>query len=70
MIFNNYRALQFMREVGRKVTPAIVCELQRILTEGTLDNPDAAGQLQTPGEERVVVLDTATGRRPSNCLRA
>ncbi len=61
MIFNNYRALQFMREVGRKLTPAIVCELQRILTEGTLDNPDAAGQLQTPGEERVVVLDTATG---------
>lgn len=56
MILNNYRALQFMRDVGRRLTPAIILELHRILTEGTLDNPDAAGRLQRPDEERVAVL--------------
>jgi Fic family protein len=55
MILNNYRALRFMREVDRRLTPEIVLELQRILTEGTLDNPDAAGRLQRPDEERVAV---------------
>jgi Fic family protein len=56
MILNNYRALQFMRDVGRRLTPQIVLELHRILTEGTLDNPEAAGRLQRPDEERVAVL--------------
>jgi len=58
MIMNNYRALRFMREeMGDSLTPSAVLELHRILTEGTLDNPDAAGRLQTPEEERVAVLD-------------
>lgn len=62
MIWNNYRALQFMREaMGDKLTPKAVLELQRILTEGTLDNPDAAGRLQRPGEERVGVYDRTDG---------
>lgn len=56
MILNNYRALQFMRDVGRKLTPNIILELHRILTEGTLDNPDAAGRLQRPDEDRIAVL--------------
>jgi Fic family protein len=58
MILNNYRALQFMREdIGDTLTPEAVLELQRILTEGTLENPDAAGRLQRPNEERVAVFD-------------
>jgi len=58
MIFNNYAALQFMREgIGDELTPETVLELQRILTQGTLANPDAAGRLQQPGEERVAVYD-------------
>jgi Fic family protein len=62
MILNNYRALNFMREqAGDRLTPALVLELQRIVTEGTLDDPDTAGRLQRPGEERVVVLDRDTG---------
>jgi Fic family protein len=56
MILNNYRALQFIRDVGRRLTPDIVFELHRILTDGTLDNPDGAGRLQAPGEERVAVF--------------
>ncbi|MDO8212112.1 Fic family protein [Conexibacter sp. CPCC 206217] len=58
MILNNYRALLFMREMsGERLTPALVCELQRILTEGTLERADEAGRIQRPGEERVAVHD-------------
>jgi Fic family protein len=35
----------------------LILELQRIVTEGTLDDPNAAGRLQEPGEERVEVRD-------------
>lgn len=62
MILNNYQAMQFMREqMGDKLTPSAVLELQRILTDGTLDNPDAAGRLQTPDDERVAVFDRQNG---------
>jgi Fic family protein len=62
MIVNNYRALEFMRtDMGAQLTPERVTTLQRILTEGTLDDPTGAGRLQTPDEERVVVADATTG---------
>lgn len=62
MILNNYQALQYMRDsMGERLTPAAVLELQRILTEGTLDNPDAAGRLQGPDEDRVAVVERETG---------
>jgi Fic family protein len=58
MILNNYRALQFMRSgMGDRLTPDTVIELQRVLTEGTLDDPGAVGRLQTPQDERVTVID-------------
>lgn len=58
MIINVYQALRFMRnEIGDTLTPEVVLELQRILTSGTLDNPDSAGRLQRPDEERVAVFD-------------
>jgi Fic family protein len=61
MILNNYRALSFMREeAGDVLTPALVLELQRILTAGTLDDPNGAGRLQHADEERVVVVDVDT----------
>ena len=63
MITNNYRALQFLRDsIGPRLTPDAVLELQRILTQGTLENPDAAGRLQRPDEERVGVYDRLDGR--------
>jgi Fic family protein len=62
MIFNNYRALEFMRDgMGDELTPDLVLTLHRILTEGTLDDPTAAGRPQEPDEERVVVLDIGDG---------
>jgi Fic family protein len=65
MIANNYRALQFMRkDPERDLTPEVVLELHRIVTEGTLANPEAAGRLQRPGEERVAVFDRDDSERP------
>jgi Fic family protein len=62
MILNNYLALEYMREqADADLTPEIVFTLHRILTDGTLDNPDAAGRLQRPDEDRVVVMDPITG---------
>lgn len=61
MILNNYRALEFIRGMGDRLTPNLVLELQRILTEGTLSNPDAAGRLQRPDEERVGVYEVSDG---------
>ena len=62
MIVNNYRALQFMRdEMGETLSPSAILELHRIITEGTLDDPSAAGRLQQPGEPRVAVFDQDGG---------
>ena len=47
---------------GERSTPALVLELHRILTEGTLDEPAAAGRLQRPDDDRVVVYDRDDGR--------
>lgn len=63
MIVNNYRALEFMREeMGDSLTVESILELHRIVAEGTLDDPSAAGRLQRPGEERVAVFDRDEGR--------
>lgn len=56
MIINNYHAMQFIREVkDDQLTPSIVFELHRILTENTLDNPAMAGCLRTEDDEVAVV---------------
>jgi Fic family protein len=61
MILNNYRALQFIRRIREEpLTPSIVFELQRLLTEGTLDEPDAAGRFRRPNEH-IVVSDEMDG---------
>jgi Fic family protein len=62
MIFNNYRAMNRVREWrDQPLSAARVLELHRIVTDGTLDNPESAGRLQQPGEERVRVFDRQTG---------
>ncbi|HEX6689189.1 MAG TPA: Fic family protein [Solirubrobacterales bacterium] len=65
MIANNYRALQFMREeMGDTLSPESVLELHRIVTEGTLDDPSAAGRMQQPDDERVAVYDRDEDEQP------
>jgi Fic family protein len=62
MILNNYNAMQRVGEVRReKLTPALICDLHRLVTEGTLDDESAVGRFQLPGESRVVVEDSADG---------
>lgn len=63
MIANNYRALQFMRDqMGETLTLSSILELHRIVTEGTLDDPSAAGRMQGSDEERVAVFDRDDGK--------
>jgi Fic family protein len=62
MIVNNYHAMNFIRERRReKLTPELVCEVHRLVTEHTLEDPQGAGRMQVPGEDRVKVLDRQTG---------
>jgi Fic family protein len=63
MIVNNYRALQFMHdEMNKELSRETIMQLHRIVTDGTLADPTAAGRLQQPGEDRVAVLDRDGGR--------
>jgi Fic family protein len=64
MIANNYRAIRLIKEMGAELTPESVLELHRVVTEGTLDDPSAAGRLQKPGEDRVAVFDRDEDQTP------
>ncbi|HZE88489.1 MAG TPA: Fic family protein [Verrucomicrobiae bacterium] len=55
MIYNNYQAMQHVREMSRgTLTPALVFELHRMLTDGTLDDPGKAGTFRTEVDEIIV----------------
>lgn len=58
MIYNNYSGMQRVVELrDQDLTPEMVCELHRVVTAGTLDNPDAAGRIQSSPDpsDRVAV---------------
>lgn len=56
MIFNNYMAMRRIVEIrDRDFTPDLICEVHRIVTEGTLENPDAAGVVQHSESDRIAV---------------
>ncbi|HEV7649140.1 MAG TPA: Fic family protein [Actinophytocola sp.] len=58
MIANNYAAMQQIGEYRHeKLTVDLICEIHRIVTEGTLENPDASGRFQLPSENRIAVYD-------------
>lgn len=60
MILNNYKAILEIRDLKEdKLTPAMLCHLQDVLTEGTLKNPQAAGRFRL-AEEEVSVVDVTT----------
>ena len=55
MIVNNHNAMQFIRDKGDELlTPQFICEIQRIVTQDTLDDPDASGVFRTTDTVRVV----------------
>jgi Fic family protein len=62
MILNNYAAMRHVLELVEKpLTPELVLSLQRILTEDTLDEPDAAGRFRRADED--IVIEDETGTR-------
>ncbi len=57
MVLNNYQAMEKIREVKNiPLTPELIFEIHRIITNGVLDDPSAAGRLRRENES-VVVAD-------------
>ena len=57
MIFNNYLAMQRIRELrSQPLTSELLLDLHRILTVGTLESREAAGRFRL-ATERIVVGD-------------
>lgn len=57
MIVNNYRAMTFVRDIkAEPLTPAIVFELHKLLTHGTLSDPAAAGRFRRD-DEQIRIMD-------------
>jgi Fic family protein len=55
MILNNFLTMQRIRDLRKQpLTPQLVLDLHRLVTEGTLDDPADAGRLRPPGKEVVV----------------
>ncbi len=57
MIYNNYQAMQFIHEIKDEIlTPSMVLELHRIVTQDTLEDPGKAGQFRSKND-KVYVSD-------------
>ena len=58
MIHNNYRAMETVRRIRSEALalPAVL-RLHAMLTDDTLDDPEAAGRIQRPEDKRVQVID-------------
>lgn len=59
MILNNYRVMQEIARLaneGTPLTPDVILELHRIVTDETLTDPADAGRFQQSGEARVMVI--------------
>lgn len=55
MILNNYVTMQRIRELkASALSPELVFQIHRLVTEKTLDDPTAAGRLRRADEKRVV----------------
>lgn len=61
MILNNYHAMQFIQEYkNEELTIGIILELQKILTEKTLENGCKEGAFRTPEDKDIRVVDRTT----------
>lgn len=56
MIYNNYQAMLFIRRLNAApLTPSVILELHRVLTENAIDEPEAAGRLRRDDEPIQIV---------------
>jgi Fic family protein len=61
MILNNYNAMLFIRDIrDEPLTPAIILELQRIVTDKALEKPEACGAWRT-ANDNIAVYDNRDG---------
>lgn len=61
MVYNNYQAIQFIREHKRTdLSMELLLRLQTLLTENTLEEDDQVGRLRVDADN-VQVIDRATG---------
>jgi len=55
MILNNYATMERIRDLkSSALTPELVFQIHRLVTEKTLDHPTAAGRFRAPNERRAV----------------
>ena len=60
MILNNYQTMLHIRDwKAEKMTPALLCEMQKLLTTNTLEKPDASGRFRRV-DEKITVFDEST----------
>lgn len=60
MILNNYRTMRRIREIKtQRLTPELVFEIHRMVTDGTLDKPDASGRLRR--EDELITIEDEEG---------
>ena len=58
MILNNYVTMRHIRELkSAKLSPELVFQIHRLVTDKTLEDPTAAGRFRRPDEKRVVADD-------------
>lgn len=73
MILNNYSTINFIREHSKEdLTPELIMQVHRMMTEGAIDIEDAGGRFRTQNEN-IVVGDGITGETvhtppAANCL--
>lgn len=62
MILNNYQGMLYVRRfLDQELNPSIVKNLQQLLTDGTLEESDAAGRYRRADED--IVIEDETGTR-------
>ena len=60
MIFNNYQTIQFiLAQKNQPLTPALLCQIQALMTHDTLSSPEQEGRFRLNDEVRVE--DSITG---------
>lgn len=61
MVLNNYRAMEFVKgQLDGPLTPQLLLQVHKVVSEGTLDRPDRAGELRHV-EDDVRVVDDGDG---------
>ncbi|MBT5471365.1 MAG: Fic family protein [Nitrospina sp.] len=61
MIKNNFLAMQFITDIKEEpLTPSIIIELHKILTQNTLKKEESAGKFRTE-EDEIIVVDPLDG---------